>query len=212
MRRLALFAMFGSIGVAETHAAAPVAVLLSGETAPAPVLRALEREAESALAPSRLTLSWLSSQAAQVPDVDGRMAIIRLRGLCRASGPARADPVVDANGDPVLGQTHIVDGHVLPIADVLCDAVRKLVEHDLKTAPPRDREELLGRALGRVAAHELYHILVGTTEHARSGLSRPGQSSTELLAPHESFNAQDEERIADSVGAESDLGTGTRGR
>ena len=92
------------------------------------------------------------------------------------------------------------------------EAVPKWVEHDLNTGPPRDREELLGRALGRVAAHELYHILVGTTEHARSGLSRPGQSRTELLAPHESFNVQDQKRIVDSVGADSDLSTGARGR
>jgi hypothetical protein len=204
MRWLALFAIFCPISVAETHGTASVTVLLSGETAPALVLRALQREAESALAPSRLTLSWLSSHEAHVPDVNGRMAIIRLRGLCRASGPVRTDPVVNANGDPVLGQTHIVAGRVLPIADVLCDAVRKVVERDLKTAPPRDREELLGRALGRVAAHELYHILVRTTEHARNGLSRPGQNSTELLAPRESFNPQDEQRIADSPRVELD--------
>src|SRR5262252_6448573 len=110
MRWLALFAILFSISAAEIHVSAPVTVLLSGETVPAPVLRALQRETESALAPSRLTLSWLSSHEAHVPDVNGRMAIIRLRGWCRASGPVHTDPVVNANGDPVLGQTHIVDG------------------------------------------------------------------------------------------------------
>ena len=203
---LALSALFCSVAVAE---APTVTVLVSGGRVPALVLRAMEKEAQSDLAPSGLKLSWVSNRDLPGSGVYGTLTILRIRGECRPDAPDHNDSVRAANGDPVLGQTHIADGKVLPIADILCDSVQKLVGPDLKTALPGDREQLFGRALGRVAAHELYHILAGTTEHAHRGLSRPEQSSSELLAPEDSFSPQAEQRIADSVGSDSDDSTAT---
>jgi len=44
------------------------------------------------------------------------------------------------------------------------------------------REEDVGRALGRVLAHELGHALLATGEHRAIGLMRPAFSGEELLA------------------------------
>ena len=199
---LALSALFCSVAAAESPART-VTVLVSGGRVPGGVLRAMEQEAQSDLAPSGLKLSWVSNQDLQRSGVNGTLTILRVRGECRPGALVHNDSVRAANGDSVLGQTHIVDGKVLPIADILCDSVQNLVGRDLKTAPPGARDQLLGRALGRVAAHELYHILAGTTDHARRGLSRPEQRSNELLAPEDSFSPQSEQRIADSVGSDS---------
>ena len=48
--------------------------------------------------------------------------------------------------------------------------------------PPELRRELLARALGRVAAHELGHYLLGSRQHARSGLMRAQFSPADLVA------------------------------
>ena len=103
-------------------------------------------------------------------------------------------------GEP-LGQTHVVDGKVLPFADILCDAVRRIVDRDLRVVPVGQRDEVLGRALGRVLAHELYHIVLHTTDHSAHGLARPEQSSRELLAPVGAFTEDDDRRLAESAAA-----------
>jgi hypothetical protein len=90
-----------------------------------------------------------------------------------------------------------VEGKVLPIADLRCDALRKLIDRDLQAAPAAGRDQLLGRALGRVLAHELYHVLLRTRAHAREGLARPAQSSADLLAPRNSF-AEPDQRLLEA--------------
>jgi hypothetical protein len=195
-RFLALSALFCSVSVAESPTTT-VTVVLAGERAPLSVVRAMQRETAAALASSAIDLNWMGSENMPDSGLEGEVAIVRLRGECRPAPPApHTEP---GSGKTVLGQTHIVKGQVLPFTDVLCDTVRQLLARDLRAERRSDRDTLLGRALGRVAAHELYHILLRTTEHARSGLSRAEQSSAELLADHESFETKDEQRIADSV-------------
>ena len=48
--------------------------------------------------------------------------------------------------------------------------------------PPSRREAFLGRALGRVFAHELGHVLLGTRAHAAAGLMRATFSPADLVA------------------------------
>jgi hypothetical protein len=146
--------------------------------------------------PSGVRLDWRSHDLGG-GNVDGPLAIVRLRGNCSAAVPFRSSST-DVESEP-LGQTHMVNGKVLPFADVLCDAVHRLVDRDLRGMGARQREDLMGRALGRVMAHELYHILARTTEHTTHGLTRPEQSRAELLAPVGSFGDAAERRIAESV-------------
>jgi hypothetical protein len=40
----------------------------------------------------------------------------------------------------------------------------------------------MGRALGRVLAHELYHIFANTTRHAADGVGKPAYSVADLLS------------------------------
>ena len=201
---LAALALYSSTVAAQTRTdEALLTVLLKGESVPVPVLRAMYREAEAAFAPSGVKLNWGFSQDVQGTGVSGQMAIIELRGQCGSGAPARVVRSAPGEGSEPLGQTHMVNGKVLPIADVLCDAVHQLVDRDLRAAQAGEREELLGRALGRVLAHELYHIMLRTTDHARSGLLRPALTSAELLAPHSAIGERDEHRIADSAGTDS---------
>jgi hypothetical protein len=162
-----------------------VAVLVNGDRASPVVLEAMERAAESALAPGTL-LTWRTSQDLEGNAVSAEMAIIRLQGQCRPRGGLQSwDSPSIADGRP-LGQTHISSGRVLAIADVLCDTVWTLIGPDLRGVAGSQRDALLGRALGRVVAHELYHIMLRTTVHSQEGLFRPKLRSADLLAAQNS--------------------------
>jgi hypothetical protein len=200
--RLAMWALCCSVAAAESLNSNPdvsLIVLLTGDAVTPLVLNAMEREVEATVAPSGLKLSWESREdLGDDSVVNGRMAIIRMRGQCNSQPPIGADTVTAAGGAE-LGVTHIVNGRILPFADVLCSAVRQLVERDLRGVPIQGRDALLGRALGRVLAHELYHILVQTADHGNDGLSRQRQSSADLLVPHRSFVLPDQRRIGESI-------------
>jgi hypothetical protein len=133
--------------------------------------------------------------------VDGQLLLVRLQGRCNADWPVLDYPFAGRVG--TLGRTYFVNGKVLPIADVLCDSVRRYIAPALSAAPPGNREQLLGRALGRVAVHELYHILLQTAGHARGGLARAEQSRAELLASEGAFTWRDLQRLALSVRSDS---------
>ena len=45
------------------------------------------------------------------------------------------------------------------------------------------REQVVGRAIGRVIAHEIGHVLLRTTGHAPHGLMRAVQRADELVDP-----------------------------
>jgi hypothetical protein len=49
--------------------------------------------------------------------------------------------------------------------------------------PRAMRERILGRAVGRVLAHEIGHFVLGTRGHARHGLMRAEQAADDLVAP-----------------------------
>jgi hypothetical protein len=186
----------------------PLAVFLRGDSTASPgVLTAMRREVEAIVVPAGIHLTWNSG-----PDsaVYSRIVVMRLQGQCRPETAIQTDRRV---AEP-LGQTQVVDGKVIPFADVRCDSVRRVIDRDLRAATSADREELLGRALGRVMAHELYHVLLRTRKHGHSGLARPVLTSADLLAVHDNFASSDERRLAESLGADaaaSGVGTVTQG-
>ena len=203
--RLALCALI-CVSVCATVAGEPLpsrtvlTVILKGTKPPAPILKSLEREAQSAIEPSGVQMDWRSEDLGGA-DVGGEVAIIQFRGNCGAARMYHGATAV-SDSEP-LGQTHVADGKVLPFADVLCDAVHRLIDQGLQGTVASQREEMMGRALGRVLAHELYHILARTTDHASHGLTRPEQSRGELLSPVSSFEGASEHRIAESVARDS---------
>lgn len=163
----------------------------------------MEREVESLAAPSGIRLNWVMST--EPPGVFEQLAVITLRGSCRPGTPVPSSVLPHRDEPDALGQTQVVDGQVLPFADVRCDAIRQLIARELNRQSPQDREDLLGRAMGRVTAHELYHIVLRTTSHGRNGLARDAQSSSDLTADRDDFAPADERKLSQaSAGDEAE--------
>jgi hypothetical protein len=192
MRYPTALLLFLVVCVAAAQETSVAVFLESDHNAPALVLNSLQREVEDAVGPSGIHIYWHAMEASQFTQVYERIAKVRLRGDCRAnalpSGSAKSEP---------LGETQVVEGKVLPIAIVRCDSVRRLIGRTLLAAHFDQRDELLGRALGRVMAHELFHILLRTTDHGRDGLARAAQSSGDLVADRRRFREREEKRLSE---------------
>ena len=72
---------------------------------------------------------------------------------------------------------------------------------------------VLGRALARVAAHEIYHIVAQTPEHEKSGLAKANLSSQELTANRLELDALSIARMLPlSNTQQSEIASGITGR
>jgi hypothetical protein len=74
----------------------------------------------------------------------------------------------------VLGRTPVSGGHILPRAEVFAPSVIHLLG-DLRS------HTLLGRAIARVAAHEIGHHLSQQGDHQESGLMRSQLTAAQLV-------------------------------
>jgi hypothetical protein len=148
----------------------PVVVYLSGAAAqPARPLESMKDEATRLMQSAGYRIRWTT----QRPTTDATLVVLDFHGTCTAGhtpGTAGA-----------LASTAISNGKVIPFASVDCSALSHVLATPLAGEPPARRDFLYGRAMARVIAHELHHILERTTEHARAGIARASFNLTDLL-------------------------------
>jgi hypothetical protein len=122
------------------------------------------------------------------------LAVVRLLGTCGM------DMRPGAAGKPgPLGWTDAADGTLLPFSELACDRIRSAVESVMRLDDRVRGNELLGRAMGRVLAHELFHIVAATRQHTESGISRPALTPEELIAERLEFDAEGSELLQERL-------------
>ena len=154
-------------------------------------VREMGREAAHILKPSGLSLRW--HVGAPSRSVNGILVVVRLVGDCDMDGsPAYLVP-------GPLAWAHEADGAILPFGGLACDNLRGAVEAARLQQTEVRGNALLGRAMGRVLAHELYHIVADKADHGRSGVTQSA------LTPRELTSGQLELRPADAQAIENGL-------
>jgi hypothetical protein len=134
----------------------------------------MEREVERIFQDNRIELVWVSRSEATA-GVSGDLAIIRFEGTCLFH------PELPAPRKPVpLAVTQVSDGVVLPFSAVACDRIAAFVEPAMRGIGQTRADMLFGRAMGRVVAHELAHILSRSPEHGAYGVTEPALSVDQL--------------------------------
>jgi hypothetical protein len=120
------------------------------------------------------------------------VVLVKLKGKCKID---RIYPYMDERGP--LAFTHAVNGDILPFAEVECDRLSRSVSQALFGNERKDAGRLLGRAMGRVVAHELYHILGKTHEHNEDGSLATEKISAKRLISDErlGFDIKDIQRL-----------------
>jgi hypothetical protein len=158
-------------------------------------LAAMKAEAGSILAAAGIDADWRPMENSNGMEAVSALVVVSLKGKCSFHTPLHT-PRLPARAGP-FGWTPITDNQVLPFCHIDCDRVRSVVGPSLRHLPQAQQNRILGRALGRVLAHELYHILAGTREHARTGVAKAYLSVSELVLGSIGLGEKEIHRIRD---------------
>ncbi len=177
--RYALFLIFCAAPVLARQPSTPpstpvTAVVLPDGRYSKVAVREMGREAAHILRRSSVSLRWHIGVPSQ--SVNGLLVVVKLIGHCDMDGsPAYLVP-------GPLGWSHVVNGTIIPFSDLACDNLRGAVQSAVAGGNGVRANILLGRAMGRVLAHELYHIVADTSEHGHEGVAEAALSPRQLTS------------------------------
>jgi hypothetical protein len=138
----------------------------------------MEHELSTALRPAGLSFAYRLRSDFSMDEAVAELVVVRFTGDCDMSAKPESLPPPQAR-DP-LAITHASRQDMLPFAEVSCDRVRSLITPWLDHND--DAQGMLGRALGRVVAHELCHVLGNSAEHSGWGVMQARLSGRDLTA------------------------------
>jgi hypothetical protein len=183
-----------------------------GESAPGPIaiymsfdgahsgraVAAMKQEVEALVKPAHLHLQWRALDGSRTEEAFSDLMVAKFHGACNMEGIqllfSELGPEPEGG---VLGLTRTADGHVLPFSELECNRIRRSIAPLSFGYSPDEREALLGRAMGRVLAHELFHIFANTDKHGREGVAKTAYTGKDLLAEDFAFEANDLRRMID---------------
>lgn len=150
----------------------------------------MKQELGGILKDSGIQIDWRERDQVSSSESFSNLVVVKFRGVCKI------DTAADGDAQPgPLAFTHTSDGAILPFSEVECDRVRST----LLRATPRQTnghsEVVFGRALARVLAHELYHVLAGTPSHSRQGLTQRALSGSQLASDQLELDAAELDRM-----------------
>jgi hypothetical protein len=165
-------------------ATAKLAVYLKTEASQsARPLDSMKRELSRLMLSAGYEVEWRDAHAsnpASIIDTSSFLAEVELRGDCQTP-PGNSSPGATLRDMADLASTFVSDGHVLPFSWVNCGNVTKLLAPALLDQPGARGDFIFGRAVGRLLAHEFYHMLMQTREHTRNGISKQCLTASDLL-------------------------------
>jgi hypothetical protein len=153
------------------------------QDAPPAVVDAIKREVNALMAPAGLRFDWRPLADFKPERVSVAVAVAHFESRCDLAGLQ-----MRGNAKGSLGWTEISDGTILPFMHVDCERTRTFLQSRLLGHRAEDRESIFGRALGRVLAHELYHVFAETARHAEQGAAKEEYTVADLVAPAFSFH------------------------
>jgi hypothetical protein len=154
-----------------------VVYLKPGDGLSAAALAETKAELVSLMRGLDVRIGWWDPEKAQAAGAS--LIVADFAGTC--SAPSERNAVVDVSALPPLADTSVADGRILPFAHVDCGTLSQFVGALLADQPSAKREQMYGRAIGRLLAHEFYHIVAQTRDHASSGVAKERFSTTDLL-------------------------------
>jgi hypothetical protein len=135
------------------------------------------------LKPSGVSLDWRLTKENRGTESFTSLVVLRFKGTCRVeSAPQPANDFGTLGDGRALGATRVDHGQVLPYSEVECDRVRAAMSVFGSMVGRTERQTAFGLALARIVAHELYHILARTTQHAAHGLGKASHSVADLIS------------------------------
>jgi len=125
-------------------------------------------------------IAWAESRDPERPSTESPLVVVRFQGACAIA----AVPSAKAGA---LASTAVSGGQIIPFSSLDCTSLTRVLSAPLASEPGARRDFLYGRAMARLLAHELYHVLLKTTDHSHEGLARPTFTAADLLAERFEF-------------------------
>jgi hypothetical protein len=146
----------------------------------------MRQELGNLMAPLGLEFTWRDLNASRGNEVSVELVVVTLKGTCDM-----VDTLGYGDTTGALGWTHMSDGAILPFSDLDCNKIRRFIGRETKSMDEAKREVVYGRAMGRVLAHELYHIFTNTTRHASWGVAKAFYTPRDLVSDRFQFEEKD---------------------
>ena len=151
--------------------------------------REMTREAAQIIEASGVHLDWrMRSESMNATFND--LVVMTFKGSCSFDP---APPLYDELGP--LAVTRTSNGEVQPFGEVNCDRVVNSVRGAMFGSDYSKADMLVGRALGRVVAHELVHMLTKSGQHAHEGVQKAALSGRQLISASLPLSAMDIDRL-----------------
>jgi len=172
-RLLAAFCLI-NLAVVPARASQVVVYLRAQAAQPSQTIEIMKRELAPLLASAGYRVEWGSADTAAQS-----LVVLELRGTCGMP----AGSVHSEGPDPKeLASSATSGDDVLPFASINCGGLTRMLGPALAGDAGARRDYLYGRAMARVFAHELYHILGNTKEHEAEGLGKAHFTVADLMA------------------------------
>ena len=139
---------------------------------------ALRHELQLQFQPIGLKVDLLFADNVDANSEFNDLVVFKMKGACTMI-PLPLGAMIDERGP--LAMSYSADGEILHFGEVQCDRVRRSLERVLGRGSPEKSQSQFGAALGRVMAHEIYHMIADIKEHTRSGVTKASLSAEELL-------------------------------
>lgn len=157
------------------------------------VVDQMKLEAEEILAGSGVRLDW-KLRAEVGSDSFPELVLVTFLGNC----------VIDSHTPRTvipgpLASTHVAGEQVQPFADVFCDNIAALIRVAIESGQFGGADPTMGRALGKVLAHELMHMITKSRTHGSSGVAKPALTGRQLVDRETNMEADDLDRIREEV-------------
>ena len=191
--RRAIFAIFCFSVCA--HAQTRTLAVYSG---PAPhlestAMHSLQLELQRVLLPAGIDMTWFQTGPGKQASPEVQLAVVGA-----FDGDCSVDSLPDVPGvvrTRTLAETSVSRDHVLPYFRVDCTHIIRILAPALRPLSVPMRETILGRALARAIAHEVYHILAQTTAHEKNGIAKAALSLSDLYSNKFDFNSESLRRM-----------------
>lgn len=148
--------------------------------------------------PLGMVVDWRSTADAERDQWRTAVVTVTFRGHCDATeaAPRPSHPWI-------FGESYVRNGAVVPYGQIHCDPIRASLTPLLRSLDSKSRTAVFGRAVSRVLAHELYHILAKTPIHGSDGIGKSFYSARELAADAFPFREPEIERLRLALQPES---------
>ena len=158
-------------------------------------LQALQTELQRVLTPAAIDLTRIQPSKDKQSDPEVQLAVVgTFDGDCSVENlPQLQGRAIQTR---TLAESSVSSGHILPYFRVDCNQVIRTLSPALWSLSVPMRERILGRALARTIAHEIYHIVAQTTDHERTGIAKAVLTLSDLYTTRFDFSSESLRRMA----------------